>query len=116
MNIVYADHSGKIYDDPEYMPLGRSADLLTDLLEDELIPLPEGATLVSLPGTSVIGVDRNTGETKRLPDSMCAVGALLPQGFTRLLLPAYVKHKDTEPFPLFGYTAVVWKDGQFYVA
>ncbi|UOF91605.1 radical SAM protein [Fodinisporobacter ferrooxydans] len=116
MYTVYADLDGNIYDDPDLLALGRTADQLTDIMEDELIPLPEGATLVSLPGTSVIGVDKTSNETRRLPDTYHAVGALLPQGFTRLLLPGYVKQKDVEPFPLFGYTAVVWKDNQFYVA
>jgi len=53
---------------------------------------------------------------KRLEAGYSAVGALLPQGFTRLYIPAYIKTDKTKKFPLFGYTSVVWKDGQFYVA
>jgi pyruvate-formate lyase-activating enzyme len=113
---VYADEKGNIFEDPTTIAMGRAADQLTDILEDELIPLPEGATLVSLPGTYAIGLDARTGEAKRLGEHVTAVGALLPQGYTRLLLPAYIKRKDANPFPLFGYTAVVWKDDQFYVA
>jgi pyruvate-formate lyase-activating enzyme len=113
---VYADEKGNIFEDPTTIAMGRAADQLTDILEDELIPLPEGATLVSLPDTYAIGLDARTGEAKRLGEHMTAVGALLPQGYTRLLLPAYIKRKDAKPFPLFGYTAVVWKDDQFYVA
>ncbi len=51
-----------------------------------------------------------------LPGELQAVGALLPQGFTRLALPGYVKSDKTQKLPLFGYSAVVWKDGKFYVA
>ena len=43
-----------------------------------------------------------------------AVAALLPQGYLRLLLPGYSRTKDR--LPLFGYTGVVWRDGQFFVA
>ncbi|MFF2158973.1 radical SAM protein [Paenibacillus chitinolyticus] len=116
MNVVYADPSGNVFDHPDYEALGRSADQIVELLEEELIPLPEGATLVSLPHTRAIGINTETGEMEVLPGDYAAVGALLPQGFTRLMLPGYVKTDKEEKFPLFGYTAVVWKDGAFYVA
>ncbi|GKS14322.1 radical SAM protein [Paenibacillus chitinolyticus] len=116
MNVVYADPSGNVFDHPDYEALGRSADQIVELLEEELIPLPEGATLVSLPHTRAVGINTETGEMEVLPGEFAAVGALLPQGFTRLMLPGYVKTDKEEKFPLFGYTAVVWKDGAFYVA
>jgi pyruvate-formate lyase-activating enzyme len=89
--------------------------MITEILEEELIPLPEGATMVSLPDTRPIGWDEEAGRMKPLEEGF-AVGALLPQGYTRLLLPGYAKTDKTKKFPLFGYTAVVWKDGQFFVA
>ncbi|MFE6797162.1 radical SAM protein [Paenibacillus chitinolyticus] len=116
MNVVYADPSGNVFDHPDYEALGRSADQIVELLEEELIPLPEGATLVSLPHTRAVGINTETGEMEVLPGEFAAVGALLPQGFTRLMLPGYVKTDKEEKFPLFGYTAVVWKEGAFYVA
>ncbi|TCP57702.1 radical SAM family protein [Tumebacillus sp. BK434] len=117
MHLVYADKKGQIYDHPDLLALGRNGEFLTDIYEEELIPLPDGATLVSLPGTKALGFDPETGKTISLPgEEYTAVGALLPQGFTRLLLPGYAKADDAEPFPLFGYTAVVWKDDSFYVA
>ena len=117
MHLVYADASGNVYDHPEYLALGRGGDVITEVMEDELIPLPEGATLVSLPGTRPVALHAETGDMIRVDeDDVFAVGALLPQGFTRLLLPGYVKRPGAEPLPLFGYTAVVWKDGGFYVA
>ncbi|HZG83302.1 radical SAM protein [Paenibacillus sp.] len=117
MHLVYADASGNVYDHPEYLALGRGGDVITEVMEDELIPLPEGATLVSLPGTRPVALHAETSEMIRVDeDDVYAVGALLPQGFTRLLLPGYVKRPGAEPLPLFGYTAVVWKDGGFYVA
>lgn len=116
MNLVYADRDGNLFDHPEYTGLGRSGELVTEMMEDELIPLPEGATLVSLPDTRPIGVHKRTGEMQIVPGDFTAVGALLPQSFTRLLLPGYVKADKSKMLPLFGYTAVVWKDGGFYVA
>lgn len=116
MNLVYADKDGNVFDHPEYEALGRSGDMIVELMEDELIPLPEGATLVSLPFTKPIGFNPNSEAMEVVQDGAQAVGALLPQGFTRLCLPGYVKADKNEKLPLFGYTAVVWKDGGFYVA
>jgi pyruvate-formate lyase-activating enzyme len=116
MNLVYADKDGNVFDHPHYEALGRSGDMIVEMLEEELIPLPEGATLVSLPFTKPIGLNPASGNMEVVPDGAQAVGALLPQGYTRLCLPGYVKADKNEKLPLFGYTAVVWKDGGFYVA
>jgi pyruvate-formate lyase-activating enzyme len=116
MNLVYADRDGNLFDHPDLIGLGRNGDQVVEIFEDELIPLPEGATLVSLPDTRPIGLDPHTGQMKPAPGDVWAVGALLPQGFTRLLLPGYAKADKTSTLPLFGYTAVVWKDGKFYTA
>jgi pyruvate-formate lyase-activating enzyme len=114
MYLVYADQQGQVYDHPELWAVGRSGDALMEILEEELIPLPEGATLVSLPNCHPIGMDPETGEMIRLTEYQ-AVGALMPQGFTRLMLPGYVKANKDEKLPLFGYTAVVWHNDGFYV-
>ncbi|MBJ6360668.1 radical SAM protein [Paenibacillus sp. GCM10012307] len=116
MNLVYADEQGNVFDHPEYLALGRSGEMIVELLEDELVPLPEGATLVGLPFTRPVGLNAETGRMELLPEELQAVGALLPQGFTRLALPGYVKSDKTQKLPLFGYSAVVWKDGNFFVA
>ncbi|PYI52688.1 radical SAM protein [Paenibacillus flagellatus] len=116
MHLVYADEAGNVFDHSEWTGLGRSGDMITEIWEDELIPLPEGATLVSLPNTRAIGWNDRTERMEPLDGPYTAVGALLPQGFTRLLLPGYVKKDSGQMLPLFGYTAVVWKDGGFYVA
>ena len=115
MNLVYADQHGNVFDHPDYVALARSGDMIVEINEDELTPLPEGATLVSLPHTTPICADRITGQMMPLEGSYTAVGALMPQGYTRLLLPGYVKSDKSQVLPLFGYTAVVWKDDGFYV-
>ncbi|GAF10470.1 radical SAM domain protein [Paenibacillus pini JCM 16418] len=116
MYLVYADEKGNVFDHPTLYGMARSGDMIVEIMEDELIPLPEGATLVGLPSTRAVGMDPETGEMMPLPGDAQAVGALLPQGFTRLCLPGYVKTDKDYKLPLFGYSAVVWKDGGFYVA
>ncbi|CAH0122730.1 MULTISPECIES: radical SAM protein [unclassified Paenibacillus] len=115
MNLVYADEQGNVFDHPTLVGLARTADMIVEIYEDELIPLPDGATLVSLPYTRPIGFDPDTGEMVPLQGGYQAVGALLPQGYTRLCLPSYVKTDKSQKLPLFGYAAVVWKDDAFYV-
>lgn len=114
MYLVYADEQGNVYDHSELFGLARSGDMIVEILDDELIPLPEGATLVGLPSTRAIGMDPETGEMMPLEKGYTAVGALLPQGYTRLCLPGYVKSDKEYKLPLFGYSAVVWKDGGFF--
>jgi pyruvate-formate lyase-activating enzyme len=116
MHLVYADENNNVYDHPDLYGVARSGDNLVELLEDELIPLPPGATLVGLPSTRAVGMDPDTGRMMPVPGNYQAVGALLPQGYTRFYVPGYTKTDKTQMLPLFGYSAVVWKDGGFYVA
>ncbi|THF81757.1 radical SAM protein [Cohnella fermenti] len=116
MHLVYADDKDNVYDHPDLFGVARSGDDLVEILEDDLIPLPPGATLVGLPNTRAIGMDPRTGRMMPVPGNYHAVGALLPQGYTRYYVPGYSKTDKSQVFPLFGYTAVVWKDGAFYVA
>lgn len=116
MYVVYADSDGNIYENEAWTALARSGDMIVEIYEEELIPLPEGATLVSLPNTRPVGFDPARGQMAVMEGDVQAVGALLPQGYTRLYIPSYVKTDKEQKLPLFGYTAVVWKDGAFYVA
>ena len=45
MYVVYADTEGNIYEHEQWTALARSGDMIVELYEDELIPLPEGAPL-----------------------------------------------------------------------
>lgn len=116
MFLVYSDKQNNVYDDDQWYAVARSGDQFVEILEEDLIPMPDGATLVALPDTRAIAMDPETGEFFTVEDDVNAVGALLPQGYTRLLLPGYVKRDKNTAFPLFGYTAVVRKDGAYYVA
>jgi len=55
-------------------------------------------------------------ETVHSGQGAYAVGAILPPGYLRLLLPAFIKEDNAALLPPFSYTAVVWEDNQFKVA
>lgn len=114
-NFVYADQAGNTYDYPGLYAVGRLGNSFVEPVEEEFIPLPEGATLTLIPGRKPV-VMNNNGEFVKFNEKGWAVGALLPQGYTRTLLPAFIKEKDCQPLPLFGYTAVAFKNGEFYIA
>ena len=44
------------------------------------------------------------------------MAAILPVGYTRLLLPAYETLPGAPVLPLFGYTAVAWERGRIWAA
>jgi len=83
--------------------------------EAEFIPLPQGASLTLIPHRTAVVMDKQ-GDFRKYQGPGFAVGALLPQGYTRTLLPAFVNDKKAKPLPLFGYAALGYKDGKFYVA
>ncbi len=114
MNIVYANEQGDLFDSDRLIAAGRSGADVTEIEKDEWIPLPKGASMVMLPGTRALGLDQH-GHVKAMPTDFHAVGALLPQSYTRLFLPAFANASE-QPLPLFGYTAVGFEDGRFYVA
>lgn len=99
--------------------LARSGTEWVEPEPGEMMPLPNGAALVSIPDQIPIGWD---GERVRKIDrafmrtSSRAVAALLPQGFTRTLLPAYVCPKLSQAIPLLGYAAVGFQEGKIWVA
>ena len=52
----------------------------------------------------------------RAPARETTLGALLPAGYTRLLLPAYVRRPQAPQLPLFGYTFACVIDDALHVA
>ena len=116
--LLYSDDNGRMCDHP-LGAVGRTGDRLAEVLDEDVIPLPASASLVLLPESTPAGIDKN-GVFKlleKVPEggSARAVGALLPQGYTRTLLPGY-RRRGKRPLPLLGYAAVAWRDGRVYVA
>ncbi|HEX2934460.1 MAG TPA: hypothetical protein VHO72_03835, partial [Bacteroidales bacterium] len=118
---LYSNPEGEVFENREIIMLGRSGLEWVIPESSEMIPLPKGATLVSIPGYMPVGINQDDKisclehdhhyHTKKIT----AVAALLPQGFTRTLLPACVS-RNNEAWPLFGYAAVGLKNEDIYVA
>ncbi len=117
IKLVYATSKGELRFEPELKALGAAGEEYWELTEEDLIPLPPGANLFYLPGRQPLGLEIKTGEVEKIDEQeITAVAAILPQGYTRLLLPAYQRLPAAPRLPLFGYTAVAFMGEQLYVA
>jgi hypothetical protein len=114
--LLYARPDGTLLEHQELRPAGQTFQSKVLLDAQRWQPLPAGATLCQLPACTAQGYDaRGTLRTLR-PGRDLAVGALLPTGYCRLVLPAYDKTADAGYLPLFGYTAVAAVDGELRAA
>lgn len=123
VRLLFSRSCGEWLDFSPLRMLGRLGCELVVPEDSELMPMPKVATLTLMPGRHCIGMDEN-GEIVSLSknpynteedEEIFAVAALLPQGFTRTLLPAVTDNGPT--LPILGYTAVgVADDGTLMVA
>ena len=123
---VVADEDGEVFEHPGLLMAGMNGMTARQPEMDELIPLPEGSRLFTIPDTPPIGFDRDTGQLKpvtALPlewggGRIQAVSAFMTPGFTRTLLPAADYGKKQVELTLWSYTAVGWcvEEERFYVA
>lgn len=111
---LFADENGEIFDAPGCKAVGRSGNQLLPLDSEDLIPLPEGSELMLLPGRSA--VQMVDGQVAVLPTGGVAVAAILPVGYTRTYLPAFIKSAAAPVLPLYGYTAAALVHDEIYVA
>lgn len=111
---LFADERGEIFDAPEWGAVGVSGGAVQACEKADMIPLPDSSELMFLPARTALGFKQGT--VKTLGRNKFAVAATLPVGYTRLLLPAYVKQAGAPVLPLFGYTAVAWSRGKLWVA
>jgi len=106
--LAYADARGRIFFDDTRAPLADGGHVRAPLPE-ELIPAPPGTLPAMLPGRAPL-------LTRGRAPHRTALAALLPAGFTRLLLPAYHSAPDAPALPLFGYTFACTVDDELFVA
>ncbi len=122
--LVLSDPRGRIFDHPHLKLAGRSGNKFVLPSSSEIVPLPAGSQLFTLPGRIPVGWDED--EEVFLPaekmragrrDVNCiAVAAFLPPGYVRTLLPATQKGPDAPLLPLWAYSSVGWKNGKFWSA
>ncbi len=120
--LVLSDPEGNIFDHPSLKVSGRSGDRFFLPPQSELVPLPKGSQLFTLPGRVPVGWDEERKnflplrklEIKNREVECVAVAAFLPPGYIRTLLPATELKPKAPTLPLWAYSAVGWKEGKFW--
>lgn len=107
--LAYTDTRGRIYYDGTRSPLADGG-IERQPRSDELIPAPPGTVTTMLPGRRPLLAGGAVAPRRT------ALAALLPAGYTRLLLPAYRTQPDAPALPLFGYTFAGVVDDALHVA
>jgi pyruvate-formate lyase-activating enzyme len=100
---VHSDRSGRLVVAADYsaaMSDGSQVGPLVDAL-----PLPPGTDVVHLPGRIGIGLDRS-GRARELGQGRFGVAAILPTGFLRMSVPAYIDDLGAPPLRPRAYAAV----------
>ncbi|MGE5599231.1 MAG: radical SAM protein [Bacteroidota bacterium] len=117
---VYRTPAGEVGVSRNLRAVGVNGRDLWELDDTHLIPLPDGADLLSLPGRPPLALDPVDGEAVVIEAEdggpLEALAASLPVGFTRLFLPAAEDDGRGPLLPLFGYTAVAERGGRLYAA
>lgn len=121
-SLVIADDQGNIADFPELQMCGSAAGEFVQPALEDLIPLPEGSELFTLPMRLPVGCDPQSGEPLLLAEdpyeagrSVQAVAAFMAPAYTSVLSSAFQTAEDAPTLPLFAYTAVGWLDDRFWV-
>ncbi len=120
--LLFADGDDNIREFNELGMVGMSnGNFLRPVLED-LIPLPEGSDIFTLPGRLPVGWDANLEEPVLLAENpyadgqpVRAVAAFMAPAHTAIYSGGYQTQPGAPTLPLFAYTAVGWHKGRFWV-
>ena len=96
--LAICDEKNRIYKDETALATARTGDVYSELLEEDVIPLPEGSNVMRLPERIPVGINPESGDFAPVDYANIdgkvmkanAAAAILPPGYTRTFLPAYV--------------------------
>jgi molybdenum cofactor biosynthesis enzyme MoaA len=117
--MVVADSDGQILDHPHLGMAGRLGADVVSIPPEDLLSIPEGTKLFTMPGSHPAAWDPKQGAYRPVSRvqiggrrfSCNTVAGFLPPGYTRTLLPAATYPTPQPPLPLWSYTAVGWSEG-----
>lgn len=121
--MLYADECGNIYDHPYLRMAGFSGNTIAAISKRDLISMPSFSKLFYFPNCAPIGIDPETGRPEvckeikvgRKTHKCLAVAAFLEPGFVRSHLPAVDYSTKDYILPMWGYTAVGFKNEDYQV-
>ncbi|MBN2357500.1 radical SAM protein, partial [candidate division KSB1 bacterium] len=94
-----------MFEVPELLMAGMSLNRTLLPRADELISLPQGSCLFTLPGRAAVGFDPNKNRfvvlKKYLGQPVQAVAAFMAPAYSQIYLAAYHKKENAPDLPLF---------------
>ncbi len=87
-HFVYADEDGNGYIDEKHYALGLLGNSFVEPAEEELIPLPEGASLTMIPDRQAVVMDKR-GQFVPYQGAGWVMGALLPRALPGRFCPHF---------------------------
>lgn len=120
--MIYADFEGRVYDHPYYRMAGFSGTSPIPISHEDIINMPEFSKLFYIPECPPIGRNPDTGAYEIVSEievggsrNKCfAVAAFLEPGYVRSHLPAVDYGSKSYTLPMWGYTAVGFKDKKYF--
>ena len=100
---VHSDRSGRLVVSADYTAAMSDGTQVGPLVE--ALPLPPGTEVVHLPGRTGVGLDRS-GRARELGQGRFGVAAILPTGFLRMSVPAYIDDLGAPHLRPRAYAAV----------
>ncbi len=117
--MVFARADGTILDHPDLLLAGVGGGDPRTVREDELVPLPRGSDLFTLPGRRPVGIEPGSGRVVVWDgdgEEVFGVAAFLAPAWTMYLHPAYRALPGAPALPLYAYATLGFADGRFWSA
>ena len=115
-----SDASGRIYDHPELLLAGERGSGPEPIDPADLVELPRGSDLFTLPGRSAVGIDPSDGEPRVvrrwLSGEARAVAAFLAPAHTAVHLATWRGRRGAPVLPAFAYAAVGFADDRYWAS
>ncbi|MBS1104514.1 MAG: radical protein [Deltaproteobacteria bacterium] len=120
VRLLVSDIEGRIYDHPDLLLAGVRGARAEAIAAEELIPLPRGSDLFTLPGRAPVGLDPASGAPLAVSrwegGEARAVAAFLAPAHTAGHHAAWRTRRGAPALPLYAYTAVGWGDDQYWTS
>jgi pyruvate-formate lyase-activating enzyme len=116
MELLVCDSKNRIYPIKHLEPAGMEAGHFFRLDTKDLIKLPRGSQLFTLPDRRPVGYDPSSKSFVAPEEKLFAVGAFVSPGHTTTHSAAYMELDKPKLLPLFSYAAVAIHKGKYYTA
>jgi len=114
MKLLISDKDGKIFAHPYLEGAGMKNSAFFRLRPEDIIKLPAGSRIFTLPGRLPVGYNSATSKFEVCNDTGYALAAFLPPGFTLTYNSAFRERGNPAMLPLFSYAPLIAHRGGFY--